>query len=992
MININKLWLGFFVALIAPTLWAQDDTLEEVVVTGTRITADGYESVSPVNVITAEEIRITGQTRIEDILNTLPQIETSGTSGFGPDAADGTATLDLRGLGASRTLVLLNGRRLAMGGIYSENPDVGQIPVSLLERVDVLTGGASAVYGSDAMAGAVNFVTREIEGVEISIQKSGYRTDTSNTADSVTSLIGAKGYPYPTGVVNDGSTTAYDIVMGTGNANGHITMYVRHAENEAIFNRDRAFSACALSVSGESCSGSANTPIPHFDVYPILNVTASSNGDFDLEEQALYEINLFGQLQADGSILDTGQGTGRYNYAAVAMLALPGDRDSAGAIGRYRVSNRLETYFEINYSSFKQRANIAESGTFGNDYMDLYWDNSNLTNNPAFVDSVARNMSETDYMLAYSACIDADCDEQWKLPAGVEPGDTVTLNYLDDDGVTQSVTGSWDGINTGIYKRNTEGGPRTSINDVDAFRYVIGARGEIGVNDFVYDVSYTRAVTTSTQAYLNDFNATSIVNAIEGDKGGYDVFTYQGVTQAQSQAMGVNGMMTGTNTLDNLIGYISGTTSAKLPTAVNSIALVSGFESRTMNFERIPDYVYSEGIALGFGGAIPALSGEIAVTEMFAEASIPLIENKPGIQSLVADLAWRKSEYDLTGSVTTNRVGITYQPANLVRFRGGISTAERAPTISSLYYPNNTSLWTGEDGCAGGSPTYTAAQCALTGVASNRYGSVSSSPAGQYYSYITGNDQLKSESADTTTFGMVVNLSDNVTASVDYWKIDIEDAISSPSPETIIELCATEGKLCDLIHRGPTGNLWQVGSGVDQKSQNLGTSLFAGIDFAANASLDVLGGSLAVATSVTKMLDKKNQSISFLASTAYDCVGIMSNDCYPSPEWRSRSSLSFNNGGPWNVGLTYRTMSGIDVDYPGDLIASDALSGSRNWIDVNASYQLLSNTQVTFAVTNLTDEQPPVIGDALSGGYGNTLAANYEALGQYWSLRFDTQF
>ena len=143
---------------------AQDesaDDVEEVIVTGTRIKADGFEAVSPVTVVTIEEIDNFGATRIEDVLNTFPQIETSSNN-FNP-GGDSVATLDLRGLGSARTLVLLNGRRLQPGSIYNESPDVGQIPVSLLERVDVLTGGASAVYGSDAVAGVVNFITKHAD-------------------------------------------------------------------------------------------------------------------------------------------------------------------------------------------------------------------------------------------------------------------------------------------------------------------------------------------------------------------------------------------------------------------------------------------------------------------------------------------------------------------------------------------------------------------------------------------------------------------------------------------------------------------------------------------------------------------------------------------------------------------------------------------------------------------------------------------------------------
>ena len=1020
----NLISVGIMLGLVATPLFSQDE-VEEVVVTGTRITADGFEGVSPVEVVTIEEIEITGQTRIEDMLNQMPQIETSTSAGFSPAGASGTANLDLRGLGASRTLILLNGRRLQMGSIYDEDTDIGQMPVSLLERVDVLTGGASAVYGSDAMAGAVNFITREVEGVEISISRAGYRHDNGQTPQEMIDRISARGYPYPDGVSNDGNTQSYDVVMGTGNDRGHITMYARHAENDVVYNRDRAFAACALSVSGTSCAGSANTPVPHFDAYPLINVTASdelnTSGEnvYEVGEEAtFYGINFFGQLQEDGSLLDIGQGTGRYNYAAVAMLMLPNERDSMGAIGRYEVSSRFQPYFEVNYSSFTQKANIAESGTFGNDYMDLYWDNPNLADNPSWVNSLASNMSETDYELYYSGCATYEwetdaatgevsstgCLTQYALPAGVQPGDEVTLSYeraidTDDDEIndtvaTYSVTGEWVGVNTGIYKRNTEGGPRTGIIENDSLRWVIGARGELGINDFQYDVSYTYGRTSSSETWINDFNGPSIVNAIEGGAGGYDVFAYQGVTYEQAQSMGIDGMMVGENTIKNLLGFVTGTTSVSMPSAESPISLVAGFESRSTGFDRNPDYVYANGLALGFGGATVPIEGEINVSEFFGEISVPVIENVPGIQSLIVDAAYRSSDYDLTGKVDTSRLGLQYAPNDRIRVRMGFNDAEKVPSIASLYSPESTGLWSGVDACAGADPTYTAAQCALTGVTSAQYGSVQKSPANQYYSYLGGNPNLRSESAETVTLGVVVDVTNNLSASVDYWSIDITDAIGGPGAEQIIELCAVYAlsDFCDAIHRGPTGNLWQPGSGVDLYSFNIGAQQFEGIDFSVRANFDVLGGTLGVVSSATQITNKTTQSVAAVDATITDCVGKISDKCWPSPEWRTRTNFNFSTGGNWSVGAGIRTMSGIENDYAADTIAGDALADMRVWLDVNASYQVLDNTTVRFSVQNVTDELPPILGDALSGGYGNTLAANYFALGQYWSLTVDTAF
>ena len=206
------------------------------------------KQLAQLTVVTMEEIDNFGATRIEDVLNTFPQIETSSNN-FNP-GGDSVATLDLRGLGSSRTLVLLNGRRLQPGSIYSESPDVGQIPVSLLERVDVLTGGASAVYGSDAVAGVVNFITKHADGLSVTMSQAGYRHDNSNSY--MAGLQDDKGYPYPTGTSNDGDTSSWEVVVGTDFAGGDgaVTLYATKNENDVVYNRDRIYASCGLGTSG----------------------------------------------------------------------------------------------------------------------------------------------------------------------------------------------------------------------------------------------------------------------------------------------------------------------------------------------------------------------------------------------------------------------------------------------------------------------------------------------------------------------------------------------------------------------------------------------------------------------------------------------------------------------------------------------------------------------------------------------------------------------
>ncbi|MDX1556035.1 MAG: TonB-dependent receptor plug domain-containing protein, partial [Xanthomonadales bacterium] len=198
---------------------AGDALLEEVIVTGSRIVSeDGFGRTSPVTVVGMEDIDQYGLTRVEDFLNQLPQVEAAQNSTIS-NGSTGTAQIDLRGLGPNRTLVLINGRRMQPGGLYTNAPDVNQIPASMIERVEVLTGGASATYGADAVAGVVNFIMRKVDGVEFSMGWSGYQHDNDNSY--IQGLMDARNFTYPTGSEGpDGEAYNFDFTMGGEFAGG----------------------------------------------------------------------------------------------------------------------------------------------------------------------------------------------------------------------------------------------------------------------------------------------------------------------------------------------------------------------------------------------------------------------------------------------------------------------------------------------------------------------------------------------------------------------------------------------------------------------------------------------------------------------------------------------------------------------------------------------------------------------------------------------------
>ena len=961
-------------------LVAQDesaDDVEEVIVTGTRLKVDGFEAVSPVTVVTADNIKRTGQTRIEDVLNQMPQIETANSS-FEPSGETGTASLDLRGLGGSRTLTLLNGKRMQPGSIWSEVADVGQVPVQLLERVDVLTGGASAVYGSDAIAGVVNFITRKVNGVEVSVSTGGYRHDNDND-NIVIAPLKAKNFPYPSGTANDGDTDSFSMIMGTDvqDGAGNITMYISRAENAMVANIDRDYAACGLSTAGTSCGGSANTPIPHFDIYPILTVTQHTDASLIGTNITAYEQDFWSIMTSDGSLIND-DGT-RYNYAAVAQMLNPSKRDSMGAFGEFEIEGVGTAYMEMNYSTFATVGGIAQSGTFFNDEYQLLFDNKSMPQtwkdsvDNAFINGA--NYADGGMTKNAEYCL----------------GQTAT----DDDGnstyvydAATAICGTWVGYATYVGKRNVEGGPRQDEINVDAGRFVMGLKGDLGLGDWAYDFSYLYGKTNSSSFYVNDMSADKLKEVIEGGTAieDYNVFTYQGVTPEQAAGVGITGSMKGTNEVEAFNFTVSGTTDLQVPGSPAPVSMVVGVEQSDRTYDRLPDSAYEEGLLLGFGGAVKGVSGTISVDEYYLEAAVPLTEQ------LTGDVAFRSSDYEISGSTTTSRISLSYVMNDVAKFRVGFNTAERAPSVANYFIPSSQGLWEGTDNCAGSTPVYTQEQCARTGMTASQYGSVTLSPASQYYNRGGGNLNLVPEEAETVTAGAVLTFANGITASVDYWSIEIDKAISSVDEETIIEVCATLNILCDAINRNAAGSLWLTGGYVDDKVQNVAEKVWEGVDVVASGDFDLSKGTLSVTSTITHLLTKETTLLPGVESSVTDCVGLWNNKCFPSPETRTNTKVGFTNGGDWSVQGTLRTMSGIDTDYAADKVAQAEIEDMYYLIDMNAVYSINDNIGVSLSINNLLDETPPIVGDVLSNGYGNTMGGFYDNLGMYWNLRLDMVF
>ncbi|QSX31809.1 TonB-dependent receptor [Shewanella cyperi] len=927
-------------AFSVPAVFAAEegaDKVERIEVTGSRIKRTDLETSSPVQVTTAEEIKMTGFSRIEDVLNTLPQIEAAETS-FLANGATGNATLDLRGLGANRTLVLVNGRRLQPGGINSQAPDVNQIPAALVKRVDVMTGGGASVYGADAVAGVVNFIMdKDFDGIAFNMGASGYQHDNDNKY--IQDLMDKKGFEYDSGNTGiDGKSYSMDLTMGSDFAGdkGHATVYAVWRRNDELLQGSRDYSSCALSGSGLSCGGSGNTPNPHFDMYPIVD------GEVD------YDTNYWGYLDPNGAGFKEDDGY-RYNYAPVNHFMRPNERFSFGTFADYEINDHVHPYLELSYMHDRTAGQIAESGTFFNEEFVMDYNNPYLS----------------------------DLQKQQLQEAFGQTGADQFVMY--------------------IGKRNVEGGPRADNLEHSSYRIVVGTEGEL-TDTWTYDLNYQYASTSSSSVYMNDLLAPKIgprIGAIgyedcTGDCLPYNVFTLGGVTAEQAAQLAGVGTQTGLVTQIIYSGFATGDFDFTLPSASSPVAAVVGFERREIEYSRTSDTVYEEGQLLGQGGPSPSLYGSIEVNDLYGELQVPVLDEL----NFEAGVRW--SDYSTSGSDWTYKVAADYTLAEAYKFRASFNRAVRAPNVSELFSSQSIGLWSGNDGCAVEKPTdtprFSAAQCANTGLTAGQY-PVKASPAGQYNQFAGGNPNLEPEEAQTLTLGLVASPFEGFNFSVDYFHIEMEKVIASIGAQRILDNCAKTGDsmFCDNVIRSQAGSLWLGQEGLIVNLQdNIGGRDWEGIDATAGYTMDVGNGTMNFDLNGSYSIKKQIEPILGDAELAYDCSGKVGVDCFAQPKWRHTMKAEYSMD-DWSVTAKWRYFGQVDYDGSDDKLLVGKGISSYSFFDLAGSYALTEHLTLRGGINNIFDKEPPMVGNTLATN-GNTVAGFYDTLGRFMHISLNAKF
>ena len=870
---------------VTPAL-AQEN-LGEIVVTGSRIRSANLESTTPVTQVTAADVVTQGVTRIEDLVNQLPQAFAAQNVTVS-NGSTGTATLNLRALGSTRTLVLIDGRRMPYGGVTSASaaPDINQIPTSMIERVDVLTGGASAVYGSDAVAGVVNFIMKkDFEGVQVTSQYNFYWHENDyggpgeiKLRDTLAELEASNPsqYALPDDSVTDGEGKELSLMVGvnSGDGRGNITAYATVFDSKSILQGDRDYSACSLNpnpVGSFTCGGSSTNAAGRFtDFGGLYDFTADTAGDM-----RPYDPN-----------------TDLYNYGPLNYYQRPERRYSLGAMGHYEFGEHADVYTQLMFNDYESIAQIAPSGNF--------FDTNTI-----------------------------NCGNPF-LPAGI----------LDDIGCTPGNIASNASVPMYIGRRNVEGGGRQDSFSNSSFRAVAGVRGAIN-EAWGYDVSAQYSNVAANRTTLNYFVTPRLANALNVvDVGGvptcqsvidgtdancvpWNPFVPGSVTQDQLDYLQASGLQIGRINQEIYNAAVTGDLGIydiKSPLATDGIQLVFGTEWRRDTLRNDVDSLQEAGQLAGSGGATIGISGGTKVEELFMEARVPIAQDQAFAESLSFDTAYRYSDYGEGVQTDTYKFGLEWAPIQDVRLRGSYQRAVRAANIVELFTAQGFNLFDAPGdpcGAAARDPTASVEECVATGVPLNLVGSPTlDSPAGQYQFLQGGVPTLTPEESDTYSYGVVFQprFAPGLAITLDYFDIDIQNVITTLGGNFVWTACYQGGLLCDQIQRNPNGQLW-VGSGnVIDLNRNIGSLATTGWDVNVAYTGLEMGrfGSLAFNLTGTYLDELVTQPIPGLDihpspaidSDTYDCAGYYSTVCLqPSPMWRHRFRTSWQT--PWDLDLSF---------------------------------------------------------------------------------------
>ncbi len=929
-------------AAVAPP--AADADTEVILVTGSRIGRDNLEEFGHIAVINADDIAVAGVSTIDELLRKLPSVTLQGINKNNNNGGDGLSFVDLRNLGIQRTLVLVNGRRFVTNGTgVSEAVDLNNIPVAMIERVEVLLDGASAIYGSDAIGGVVNIILkRDFEGARVDLF-GGITTH------------------------GDGEELGASLTLGHTFERGNITTNFTYMRRGRIEQKDRDWARKPIAFFDQDEEDG-----PYFanigSAAPIHGREFSYVGYYFNEGDPLMPGGSFGQYDRDD----------RYNYGLAQWLTGDTERFSFTTTANYDLGDDAELFLETTYTNRDSRNQLAPqplglggTATFANGF-EVPW------SNPYVPD---------DFRAEIRGLV------RGSLQEAVDNGE-LTPEQAD----MQAASAVTDGTII-MARRMQDVGNRIYDTESDVFRVVGGLQGTLFDEDMRWELFVNYGRSESNQVIRNSVNLARAYEAAD-----------PALCAANAHRGCVVGDFFGPRLQDDVLDYIRFTDvevtgydhfSTGLSLAGDIVELWAGPLGGAIGAEfrreagfNMPGAVTVAGDSAGNG--IGLTEGDYTVGAAFAEISLPLASDMPGAHDLTVDLAARFADYSSFGNDLTTRAALSYAPSPDIRLRGVYSTAFRAPTITDLYGGAADSYETLVDPCnewattEGLSPDVQA-RCEAEGVP----GDYNQNNAGgtQMRTNIGGNSELGAETAAVMNVGVVLTPKfsewlDGFSATADYYRIEIENAISNPDPQSILNRCYENGSSddCARITRNPNTS---VVNELIASAQNIGLVETQGVDITVDYILDL--GLLGAPDAGRIELGWHGNYLMQYDETIGDnepdeFAGKITSDAGTYTHWRWLARLAYGLD-EFTASVIYRYIGEAEVFPEVPEGHPHATIDPVGYIDVAVDYKY-EGLGVIIGAQNLLDTDPPFFLDG--GTNGN--AESYNFTGRFVFTRLSYEF
>jgi len=985
------------------------EEVEQIIVTGTRIQNPDIVAASPITVVGLEEIEQKFTPNIERVFRDLP-ITIPGDGQNVNNGTAGRAEVDLRGLGPERSLNMIDGKRINPHDIDGIS-DVNFIPLNMLERVDIITGGASAVYGSDAMSGAINFILKkDFEGIEID---AGFST------------------------TNDGGGDIYDVsvLFGTNldDGRGNVTLSATFTDRKPVLLADREFGL--FGVASDTGSGLGTPPATppgdcsgntEFSTAFETNVgsTTSIPGTLDLRSGTSF------QFRNDMSI---GDRCARFNFNPFNYYQTPQRRWQAFATANYEINEWVEMYGRAGFSSSGVNFQIAPSGTFGQSF-------TVPLRNPFFSDAVRTAILDdlNTFAAEFIAGLDPlDPDEAAILaadPMGFLQSGIVDVNGNGVFDLGTGVDGDFgDAFLSTARRRTLELGPRSALFDTDQWQMVWGIRGEVPwLEGFNYDLSWQRGESDFVETRDGFTNLTNLalgINTVDPDQCISVTGTVTGAPCTPINVFGPLGSITDQQRDDGFFVAIAsdlrkatqtvihGSMSGEIerissPWSDNGLSIAVGFERRKETASSSPDECLKlapSSCQGGAGGNRLPIQSEYSAWEGFGEMIWPIIEGVEGIENLSLEAGFRFSSFNPQGDTTTWKAGMTWETIPGLRFRYMEQRAVRVANIGELGSPVTTGLDNATfDPCSVGNTgtisAELAALCVATGVPSSLVGSVQDIISGQVnvFSGTNLNDLPDPETARTRTAGVQWQFDPgtggftSTTLTMDYYRINIRNFIDSPSGQEALDLCyvlADPTACAGIVRIG--GALTVSGTGVPAFITNFDFFRSEGLQFGVRTGYELDDwGSLTFSMNANLYLANEFQTTA--ASDLVDCKGRYGTSCDPVPKWRHTARLSWMKD-EFDASILWRRIGSMDAqeNEADALFPAFRSIGAFNYFDFSAGFQVTEQVRLSGLVSNIANKKPPIIGNetgSTSFNSGNTFPSIYDVLGRIYSVNLKFNF